>query len=279
MTRTVDVVKFADTWICDIAPMARLMLEENKEKARACKVLWNTDVGFEIREGQYRHTVNLTIKPEPEPLVEHWYRKDTFLKAYSHFIQPIPNMKMWPETNNSRIEPLEPKQMPDRPPRNRKKSRDEPRKKYGKMSKQGVKITCSKCKQQGHNKKYCKVGVHTSQPTSHSSQSQFTVGQSSQGSCHLEPTNSYQPGPTRFNQPASATSNSHASSTTVCGDTNSKRARETPSSTTVCGDTRRVKRERETAKTSQPPPFVDTSIPVTRGITNQLPPRTRQTVG
>jgi len=66
-------------------------------------------------------------------------------------------MKMWPETNNPRIEPLEPKQMLGRPPRNRRKSKDESRKKYGKMSKQGLKITCSKCKQQGHNKKYCKV--------------------------------------------------------------------------------------------------------------------------
>ncbi|XP_049390426.1 uncharacterized protein LOC125854873 [Solanum stenotomum] len=264
MTRTVDMVKFADIWICDIAPMTRLMLEENKEKSRACKVLWNADVGFEIGEGQYRHTVNLTnrvcscrtwqlrgipcqhtisalyhIEQEPESLVEHWYRKDTFLKAYSHFIQPIPNMKMWPETNNPRIEPLEPKQMPGRPPRNRRKSKDEQRKKYGKMSKQGVKITCSKCKQQGHNKEYCKVGVHTSQPASHNSQ--FTAGQSSQGSCHPEPTSSFQPGPTRFNQPASTTSNKHASSTTVCGDTS------------------RVKRARETAKTSQPPPFVDTN--------------------
>uniref|UniRef100_M1C7I2 Gag-pol polyprotein n=1 Tax=Solanum tuberosum TaxID=4113 RepID=M1C7I2_SOLTU len=103
------------------------------------------------------------------------------------------------------------------------------------------------------------VGVHTSQPASHNSQ--FTAGQSSQGSCHPEPTSSFQPGPTRFNQPASTTSNNHASSTTVCGDTS------------------RVKRARETAKTSQPPPFVDTSIPVTRGITSQLPPKTRQTAG
>ncbi|KAH0662557.1 hypothetical protein KY284_027488 [Solanum tuberosum] len=146
-----------------------------------------------------------------------------------------------------------------RPPRNRRKSKYEPRKKYGKMSKQGLKITCSKCKQQGHNKKYCKVGVHTSQPTCHSSQftagqsSQFTAGQSSQGSCHPEPTSSY--------QPISTTSNSHASSTTVCGDTS------------------RVNRERETTKTSQPLPFVDTSIPVTRGLTNQLPPKTRQIAG
>ncbi|KAK4721940.1 hypothetical protein R3W88_012173 [Solanum pinnatisectum] len=124
------------------------------------------------------------------------------------------------------------------------------------------------------------VGVHTSQPTSHSSQSQFTAGQSSQGSYHPEPTSSYQPGPTRFKQPASATSNSHASSITVCGDTSRvKRARETASSTTVCGDSSRVKRARKTAKTSQPPPFVDTSIPVIRGITSQLPLRTRQTAG
>ena len=63
---------------------------------------------------------------------------------------------MWPETNNPRIEPPEPKQMPDKPPRNRRKSKDEPRKKHGKMSKQGVKITCSHCNQPGHNKKYCK---------------------------------------------------------------------------------------------------------------------------
>ncbi|KAK4724981.1 hypothetical protein R3W88_027760 [Solanum pinnatisectum] len=78
---------------------------------------------------------------------------------------------------------------------------------------------------------------------------------------HPEPTSSYQPGPTRFNQPAPTTSSNHASSTTVCDNTS------------------RVKRVRETAKTSQPPPFVDTSIPVTRGITSQLPPRTRQTAG
>ncbi|KAH0672509.1 hypothetical protein KY284_023596 [Solanum tuberosum] len=199
MTRIVDMVKFADTWISDIAPMARLILDENKDKSRACKVLWNADVGFEIREGQYRHTVNLTdrvcscrtwqlrgipcqhaisalchIEHEPEPLVEHWPQQEIL--------------------------------------------------------------------QASHN-------------------SQFTAGQSSQGSSHPEPTSSYQPGPTRFNQPSSTTSSNHASSTTVCGDTS------------------RFKMAKETVKTSQPPPFVDTSIPVTRGITSQLPPRTRQTAG
>ncbi|WMV19992.1 hypothetical protein MTR67_013377 [Solanum verrucosum] len=45
------------------------------------------------------------------------------------------------------------------------------------------------------------------------------------------------------------------------------------------GDVPRVKRVRETAKSSQPPPFVDTSITVIKGITSQLPPRTRQIAG
>ncbi|XP_055809528.1 uncharacterized protein LOC129879828 [Solanum dulcamara] len=213
MTRTVDMIEFANTWISDIAPMARLILEENKDKFKTCKVLWNADVGFEIREGEYRHTVNLAdrvcscrtwqlrgipcqhaiaalchIEQEPEPLVEHWYKKDTFLKAYSHFIQPIPNMKMWPETNNPRIGPPEPKPMPGRPTRNRRKGKDEPRKKYGKISKQGVKQTCSMCKQQGHNKRYCKVAAQNSQ---------FT-GQSSQGSSQPQPKNFIQPEPTTF---------------------------------------------------------------------------------
>ena len=36
---TVDIIRFANTWKCDISLMTRLILEENKERARACKVL------------------------------------------------------------------------------------------------------------------------------------------------------------------------------------------------------------------------------------------------
>ncbi|WMV52245.1 hypothetical protein MTR67_045630 [Solanum verrucosum] len=154
MTRTVNMVKFADTWICDIAHMARLILEENKDKSRACK--------------------NLAIERHSMPT------------CYFCFV---------PHRTGTCIG------------------------------------WCPYFTTASHN-------------------SQFTAGQSSQGSSHPEPTSSYQSGPTRFNQPASTTSNNHASSTTVCDDTN------------------RVKRASETAKTSQPPPFVDTSIPITRGITS-----------
>ncbi|PHT95812.1 hypothetical protein T459_03694 [Capsicum annuum] len=38
MTRTVDMIEFANTWICDILRMDKLILEENKDRVRGCKV-------------------------------------------------------------------------------------------------------------------------------------------------------------------------------------------------------------------------------------------------
>ncbi|KAH0738182.1 hypothetical protein KY290_036887 [Solanum tuberosum] len=66
-------------------------------------------------------------------------------------------MKMWPHTSGAMIEPPEPKVMPGRPPKCKRKAKNEPRKKYEKLSKRGVKMTCSKCHQVGHNKKACQT--------------------------------------------------------------------------------------------------------------------------
>ncbi|XP_049357241.1 uncharacterized protein LOC125821933 [Solanum verrucosum] len=170
MDRNVEMRKFVDTWILDISPMASLVLEENKDYARNCQVRFNGQFGYEILDGRHRHIIDIRKKTctcrtwqlrgipcqhavlayqhagqDPEDHVVYWYRKDTFMKTYNYFIQPIPNMKMWPHTSDIVIEPLEPKQMPGKPPKCRRKSKDEPRKKYGKLSRRGVKITCSKC--------------------------------------------------------------------------------------------------------------------------------------
>ncbi|KAM3281503.1 hypothetical protein P3S67_028525 [Capsicum chacoense] len=140
MDRHGDMIKFADTWISDISPMTRLILEDNKEIGRKLKVNWNHETGFEIQDEDYRHIVDLVKKTctcrllqlrdipckhvvcalyhighEPKNYVEHWYRRDTFLRAYKYFIQPISNMIMWPESNNPPIEPPEVKPMPGKP--------------------------------------------------------------------------------------------------------------------------------------------------------------------
>ncbi|KAG5605341.1 hypothetical protein H5410_026833 [Solanum commersonii] len=156
----------------DISPMARLVLEENKDVARFCEVRFYCDIGYEILDGQYMHIVDIRKKTctcrtwqlrgilcqhvvlayqhkgiEPEHEVVHWFRKETFLKVYNHFLQSIPNMKMWPHTSGVVIEPHEPKVMPGRPLKCRRKAKNEPRKKYGKLSKREVKMTCSLCHQ------------------------------------------------------------------------------------------------------------------------------------
>ncbi|XP_049414780.1 uncharacterized protein LOC125877564 [Solanum stenotomum] len=46
MNRHIDMIKFAETWISDIAPMARAILERNKEYSNNCNVQWNRLNGF-----------------------------------------------------------------------------------------------------------------------------------------------------------------------------------------------------------------------------------------
>ena len=94
---------------------------------------WNGEVGFEVTNiynHSNKHTVNLQNKSctcrewdllgipcqhalaainnnneSPEHYISHWYTKSTYMKAYSHSIQPVPGKMHWPETGKERIEP------------------------------------------------------------------------------------------------------------------------------------------------------------------------------
>lgn len=119
MNRHIEMRRFVEACITDTSPMARLILEENKDISRRCKVLWNEDFGFEISEGDSRFVIDQVrrtctyrswqlrgipcphaicafyhLDQEPENEIDGWYKREVFLKAYQYFIQPIPNMKM-----------------------------------------------------------------------------------------------------------------------------------------------------------------------------------------
>ncbi|WMV33363.1 hypothetical protein MTR67_026748 [Solanum verrucosum] len=49
--------------------------------------------------------------------ISSWYRKETYLKTYSDFIQRVSNMEIWPKCRNPMVEQA--RQMPGRPPKNR----------------------------------------------------------------------------------------------------------------------------------------------------------------
>ena len=105
---------FANTWICDITPIAMERYEKNKEHSMECDLIWNGDAGFEVQDGPYGHTVDIRKqtctcrswqlkgipcahaicalqyrKMEPMDFISKWYYKETYFKTYSHYIQPI----------------------------------------------------------------------------------------------------------------------------------------------------------------------------------------------
>ena len=97
-------------------------------------------------------------------LPEHWvhdsYKLETWKKQYSHKINPITGRHYW-EKHAWPSTLIPPKSHPQigRPPKKRKKSILEVDElvKGGKLSKRGGTSTCSNCKQQGHNKRGCKM--------------------------------------------------------------------------------------------------------------------------
>ncbi|XP_070049118.1 uncharacterized protein [Nicotiana tomentosiformis] len=110
--------------------MAMEILRENAQRAAKCEVKFNGETGYEIQDGPYKHVVDFRrcsctcrswqLKGIPrahaitsmhyknyevEPYVDHWYRKDTYLKAYNIFIQPLTSMNLWPKSTLPAIEP------------------------------------------------------------------------------------------------------------------------------------------------------------------------------
>ncbi|WMV46748.1 hypothetical protein MTR67_040133 [Solanum verrucosum] len=202
MDKNVAMRQFAETWISNISHMARLVLEENKDLARCCE-------------------------------------ERDFLKTYNQFLHPIPNMKMWPHTSGAVIEPPEPKVMPGRPSKCKRKATNEPRKKYGKLSKRGVKMTCSKCHQVGHNKKACQTMVGMGQPGGYTSRQPC----SSHPLVFIQQSNSKQPPlfsqPSSSNQPPMFSQQSSSSQPPVFSHQGSS----------MCFDVSVVRREQQPAKT------------------------------
>lgn len=78
-------------------------------------------------------------------------KKPTFNKAYKFVIHPLKGETIWKKTGLPKLLPLLVKKKVGRPAIKRRKDLDEP-KSSGKMSRRRTLISCSLCKQYGHNK-------------------------------------------------------------------------------------------------------------------------------
>ncbi|XP_070008222.1 uncharacterized protein [Nicotiana sylvestris] len=123
MERKTTMREFATRWISDVSPMAMRYIEEQSQYVVKHEFKWNGDTGYEIQHGVYKHIIDFSNNTctcrswqlkgipfshaicamffkrfEPDDYVTHWYKKETYLKAFSCYIQPITNMEMWPST-------------------------------------------------------------------------------------------------------------------------------------------------------------------------------------
>ncbi|XP_009600599.1 uncharacterized protein [Nicotiana tomentosiformis] len=159
--------------------MALKVLQENIAKSMKYVVHWNSQYGYEVKEGHTsKHIVNLNMltctcrawilkgipcahvvaaihfkKLESVNYIAHSYHRETYMKTYSHFLQPVQNMEMWPESQNLSVIPPKVRVMPGRTKKVRRREPTE--NKIGKLSKRGTQMTCNNCHAKGHNKKGC----------------------------------------------------------------------------------------------------------------------------
>jgi hypothetical protein len=100
----------------------------------------------------------------PETYVDECYKVETYLRSYSHSINPSPGYEMWSKSNVPEIIPpkIDPPK-PGRPKKVRKKHRVELEKNIykTKLSKKGKRYACSICHQEGHPKKIHNAAVAT----------------------------------------------------------------------------------------------------------------------
>ncbi|XP_060217257.1 uncharacterized protein LOC132644676 [Lycium barbarum] len=102
-----------------IGTLREFVLEENAKLSMQCNIEFNGVAGFEIREGLYQYTVDISRRQcscrvwqlkgipcahalaaiqfkryDPLGYIDHCYSKETYMRTYEHVLQPVTNMEI-----------------------------------------------------------------------------------------------------------------------------------------------------------------------------------------
>ncbi|CAL5408086.1 unnamed protein product [Camellia sinensis] len=159
----------------NIGPKIHKVLEKNKTNAVAYIPAFTGDKKFEVR-GMHGDQFIVDLKKETcsctrweltgipcahaisviwtsMEYVHYCYKKDSFLKAYTHMICPMNGAKMWKQSGKKPMFSLEYLKQPGRPRKARRREPDEGPKgqKPTKLRRFKKNLSCRKCGQKGHN--------------------------------------------------------------------------------------------------------------------------------
>lgn len=98
---------------------------------------------------------------DPMDFVHECYKVSTYLSTYDNVLGPINGRDLWPCTGDKILLPPDVKKRAGRPKKARRREpgeEEEVTTDTTKLTRKGVKMTCSVCGKTGHNKRGCKVG-------------------------------------------------------------------------------------------------------------------------
>lgn len=162
-----------------ICPRIQLKLDKAKAEAANCVVVPSIATLFQVTEKmdvlnvdldarnctcgvwaltgipcQHAVTSIFICRRNAEDFVAHWYTKETYNLSYVSSIPPCVGERHWPKVDL----PLNPPPIkigPGRPRKNRIKDPFEDPKKPGRLTRHGLQMTCSICKEPNHKKRKC----------------------------------------------------------------------------------------------------------------------------
>ena len=183
MNRIKENKKAADRWFNEWSPACMNVFQDNKEIRLSSKVVFNGASGYEIGEGDDKHTVILDqqqctcrawelsgipcshsicalyhSKIDPMNMLAKWYHKSSYLATYQFPLLPVPGPKFMKFGNYEPIEPPPLPKLPGRPKVKRTRASNESqgnRHQEGHLSRKGQAQECALCHKQGHNRKTC----------------------------------------------------------------------------------------------------------------------------
>ncbi|KAL7605835.1 hypothetical protein Lser_V15G17660 [Lactuca serriola] len=170
------------SWDLNICPSIRLKLNKHKETQRFWQVVPSGYMQFEVRVGTEGYAVDLntrqcgcrawqlagypcvhgyaaisSLNRDPEEYVSEWFTTSMYASCYRYNIRPLNCSAMWPEVDYTKPLPPKKRRLPGRPTMKRKRDQVEREAKGTRhtISKKGMIMRCTICRERGHNRSTC----------------------------------------------------------------------------------------------------------------------------
>ncbi|KAG8387956.1 hypothetical protein BUALT_Bualt02G0075100 [Buddleja alternifolia] len=162
-----------------VCPNILTKIEKQREFARNCHPTWAGDDKFEVMHYMENHVVYLNdrhcscgffqlcgypcchaiaginkLRLETDDYVDDCFKKERYLRVYSHMVNPVPGMHEYEESTLGIVNPPNVKTRLGRPKKKRMRDGND-RGEKNVVSRRGLTHTCQICLQFGHNKATC----------------------------------------------------------------------------------------------------------------------------